>query len=63
MKKPGLGLEKTLRRDRISSYSSTKKRHKNQSKREIVEFAVPADPRIKLKENEKKENTWTLLGN
>ena len=28
-----------------------------------MDFAVPADHRVKLKENEKKDNTWTLLGN
>ena len=29
--------------------------------RKIVDFAVPADHRIKLKECEKKDNTSTLL--
>ena len=29
----------------------------------IVDFAVPADHRIKLKENEKKSSTSTLQGN
>ena len=27
----------------------------------IVDFAVPADHRVKLKENEKRESTWNLL--
>ena len=28
-----------------------------------VKFAAPAHQRVKLKESEKKDNTWTLLGN
>ena len=32
-------------------------------KKELVDFAVPADHRVKIKENEKIENTWTLTEN
>ena len=37
--------------------------NKNERTCQLVDFAVPTDHRVKLKENEKWTNTWTLPEN
>ena len=56
----------SARRPDLIVINNKKKKKKEKKKKmtcKIVDFAVPADHSVKLKESERMRSTWTLLGN